>query len=212
VEAVVCLANGQGGVLLVGVEDDGQVTGARFRHGLVSDPLRVQSLIQGRTVPALTTRVHLQHYEGQSLLIIEVPRAERPVGTAGGHFLRRAVGADGRPICLPFFHHEMISREATLGLLDYSALPVAGATWDDLDLLEFYRLRQTIEDQQGDQTLLALSDLEMAKALGLVEADGEPRSPTVAGLLMVGKVVPTAAKPLTRFWLVWPFVNVTCGI
>jgi ATP-dependent DNA helicase RecG len=194
VEAVVCLANGQGGVLLVGVEDDGQVTGARPRHGLVSDPLRVQSLIQGRTVPALTTRVHLQDYQGQSLLIIEVPRAERPVGTAGGHFLRRAVGADGRPICLPFFHHEMVSREATLGLLDYSALPVAGATWDGLDLLEFYRLRQTIEDQQGDQTLLALSDLEIAKALGLVEADGEPRSPTVAGLLMVGK-----EKVLRRF-------------
>jgi ATP-dependent DNA helicase RecG len=81
----------------------------------------------------------------------------------------------------------MISREAIHGLLDYSALPVAGATWDDLDLLEFYRLRQKIEEQQGDQTLLALSDLEMAKALGLVDADGEPRAPTVAGLLMVGK-------------------------
>lgn len=67
VEAAVCLANGQGGVLLVGVEDDGQVTGARPRHGLASDPLRVQSLIQGRTVPALTTRVHLQDYQGQSL-------------------------------------------------------------------------------------------------------------------------------------------------
>ncbi len=32
VEAVVCLANGAGGLLLVGVEDDGTVTGARPRH------------------------------------------------------------------------------------------------------------------------------------------------------------------------------------
>lgn len=32
VEAAVCLANGSGGTLLVGVEDDGTVTGARPRH------------------------------------------------------------------------------------------------------------------------------------------------------------------------------------
>jgi hypothetical protein len=33
VEAVVCLANGTGGVLLVGVEDDGTVSGARAIAG-----------------------------------------------------------------------------------------------------------------------------------------------------------------------------------
>ena len=32
VEAVVCLANGTGGALLIGVEDDGTVSGARPRH------------------------------------------------------------------------------------------------------------------------------------------------------------------------------------
>ena len=32
IEAVVCLANGQGGILLIGVEDDGRVTGLHPRH------------------------------------------------------------------------------------------------------------------------------------------------------------------------------------
>ena len=32
-EAVVCLANSEGGLLLIGVEDDGEITGARPRHG-----------------------------------------------------------------------------------------------------------------------------------------------------------------------------------
>lgn len=32
VEAVVCLANGQAGRVLVGVEDDGRITGARLKH------------------------------------------------------------------------------------------------------------------------------------------------------------------------------------
>jgi ATP-dependent DNA helicase RecG len=44
VEAVVCLANGSGGVLLVGVEDDGTVTGARPRHEAApTDLLRVSN-------------------------------------------------------------------------------------------------------------------------------------------------------------------------
>ena len=45
-EAVVCLANGRGGVLLVGVEDDGTVTGARPRHEASrTDPLRLQAFV-----------------------------------------------------------------------------------------------------------------------------------------------------------------------
>jgi len=78
-------------------------------------------------------------------------------------------------------------REIIAGGENLTALSVAGATWDDLDPLEFHRLRQTIGDQHGDQTLLGLSDLEMAKALGLVEANGQARHPTVAGLLVLGR-------------------------
>ena len=37
VENVVCLANGRGGLLLIGVEDDGRVTGSRPRHGTYTD-------------------------------------------------------------------------------------------------------------------------------------------------------------------------------
>jgi ATP-dependent DNA helicase RecG len=32
VEAVVCLANGRGGMLVIGAEDDGTLTGAQPRH------------------------------------------------------------------------------------------------------------------------------------------------------------------------------------
>src|SRR5687767_14737964 len=51
VENVVCLANGGGGVLLVGVEDDGTVKGARPRHGQVTDPRRIEALISNTTRP-----------------------------------------------------------------------------------------------------------------------------------------------------------------
>jgi ATP-dependent DNA helicase RecG len=60
VEAVVCLANqadDDPAWLLVGVEDDGRVTGARPRHEAGNiDPRRVQALIANRTRPSVTCR------------------------------------------------------------------------------------------------------------------------------------------------------------
>jgi hypothetical protein len=61
VEAVVCLANRpadeERGYLIIGVEDDGRLTGARPRHEAgQTDPRRVQALIANRTQPALTCR------------------------------------------------------------------------------------------------------------------------------------------------------------
>jgi len=104
-----------------------------------------------------------------------------------GTALRRVILADGRPGCVPYFFHEMVRREADLQRLDYSALPIRQASWDDLDPLQFERLRQVIRRFGGDATLLGLSDLDLAKALGLVEADGEAQCPTIAGLLIVGR-------------------------
>jgi len=187
VEAVVCLANGKGGYLLVGVEDDGRVTGARPRHGRTTDLLRMQSLVSGRTVPPITVRADLEILDEKPVLIIEVPCAERPVQTADGTSVRRTLRADGRPQCVPYYFHEIVSRETELRRLDYSALPLPESPWEDLDPLQFQRLRQMVEHFGGDRTLLDLSDLDLAKALGLVEANREMVVPTVAGLLLLGR-------------------------
>ena len=56
VEAVVCLANRIGdepSLLLVGIEDDGRITGARPRHGAATDTDKLAALVAGRTRPAL---------------------------------------------------------------------------------------------------------------------------------------------------------------
>src|SRR5947207_15057502 len=91
VDAVICLANrpgGEPGWLLVGVEDDRRVTGARPRHEAgVTDPRRVQALIANRTRPALTCRAELVPLERQSVLVIEVPPCPLPVGTTDRRYL-----------------------------------------------------------------------------------------------------------------------------
>lgn len=193
VEAVVCLANRSGdeeGWLLIGVEDDGRVTGARPRHEAgITDPGRLTALIAGRTRPSLTVRVHLIRVAGEEVIAIGVPPSTTPVGTSDGHYLRRAVGGDGRPACVPMHFHEMQARQADRGLLDYSALMVPEARWSDLDPLEFERFRRSIRERRGrgDETLIDLPDIELAKALGAVEANTEVTAVRVLGLLLFGK-------------------------
>ena len=121
VEAVVCLANGRGGVILVGVEDDGRVTGARHRHGQYTDPRRLEATIAGQTVPSCPAECRMATVDGQEIVIVEIPGGRPVTSTAEGVYRRRATDAHGRPRCLPFLYHEIQSREAERGRLELAA-------------------------------------------------------------------------------------------
>lgn len=192
VEAIVCLANrpsSDAAWLLVGVEDDGRVTGARPRHADRTDPARLQALVGNRTRPALAVRVDVVDIQGKSVLVIAVPAVRSPVGTTDGKYLRRALGGDGRPACLPMHYHEMQAHQADRGVLDPSELTLPDARWQDLDPLEFERFRRFVRESQGrgDTSLVDLPDLELAKALGAVHAIHEVSAVRVLGVLLFGR-------------------------
>jgi ATP-dependent DNA helicase RecG len=189
VEFVVCLANGDGGVVLVGVEDDGRVTGARPRHEAGStDPDRVKALIANRTQPPVRVGVETTQLDGNWVTMIDVPNEPRVVGTTDARYIRRALGGDGRPACIPFHAHEMLAHEIERGAVDYASIDIPDARWEDLDPLEFERLRRLIrEGAGGDAALAGLADLEIAKALGVVTANGEVRSIKAGALLLFGR-------------------------
>lgn len=182
--AVVCLANTDGGLLYLGVEDDGRVTGLHAEH---RDVTGLAAMIANRTTPPLSVRVSLLMVDGQPVARIEVARSERLVASSDGTLQRRRLLADGRPECVPFLPHEFPSRESDLRLSDYSALPVAGATIADLDPLERQRVRQAIERYGGDRSLLGLDDEGLDGALGVTRTKDGVRVPTVAGLLLIGR-------------------------
>lgn len=192
VEAVTCLAirtDATTGYLLVGVEDDGRITGARLRHGETTEPAKVAALVAGRTRPALSVAVSLVPLGTSSVLVIEVPVPRQSVSTSDGVFPRRTIGGDGRPACVPMDVAAMQSLQADRGLLDPSAQVISGATWDDLDPLEIERFRRSIRERRGrsDESLVGLSDLELAKALGVVEPGGGSPGIRLAGLLLFGR-------------------------
>ncbi len=193
VEAVVCLANNRLGReaawLLIGVEDNGRVTGARDRHRGRTDLRQLQALIANRTRPSLACRIEAVPLKEKHVIAIEVPISRVPIGTADGKYMRRALGGRGVPECVPFHFHEMQALQADRGILDYSALSLSEASWQDLDPLEFERFRRAIRESrgQGDAALLDLSDMELAKALGAVEANHSVTQVRVLALLLFGK-------------------------
>jgi ATP-dependent DNA helicase RecG len=189
VAAVACQANGRGGVFLIGVEDDGRITGARPRHGTYTDAGRLEALIANQTVPSCPVECSVLTLDGSEIVVIEIPDGRPVTATSAGVYARRAMDVRGRPQCLPFLPHEMHSREATRGALDHTALIVADARWDDIDPIEVERLRRTISKNPGraDASLLALSDVEIVKALGLGEGHERIERVRVAGLLVLGR-------------------------
>ncbi len=184
VAAAICLANTEGGEIYLGVEKDGAVTGL---HPLHQNLTGLAALIANQTIPPLSVRVEPLEIEGKRVAKISVPKSTRLVATSEGLLQRRRLMADGTPQCVPFYPHEFVQRQADLGLMDYSSLPVAGATINDFDPLERERLRQMIERYGGDRNLLPLNDEELEGALGLVRRENGQRVPTVAGLLILGR-------------------------
>ena len=83
-EEVVALANTDGGVLLIGVEDDGSVTGGAPRHGSVTEPKRLQAAVFNNTVPCINTRVSIVPHPDGDVIAIEVDGYPEPCATASG--------------------------------------------------------------------------------------------------------------------------------
>ncbi|MEZ4731590.1 MAG: putative DNA binding domain-containing protein [Caldilineaceae bacterium] len=191
VMALVALANTEGGYLLLGVEDDGLITGLHPDHQkLVGLP----ALVANKTTPPLAVRVAAVTTQQGIIAVIEVPKSRQLVATADGLLQRRRLRADGRPEAVPFYPHEFVQRQSALGLIDPSAMVIDGLTAADLNLVERHRLREAIRKYGGDQNLLPLDDQELDGALGLTTiVDGIPR-PTLAGLLLLGR-----AEQLRRF-------------
>jgi ATP-dependent DNA helicase RecG len=184
IETVVCLANTDGGTIFLGVEDDGAPTGLHANH---QPPHGLAALVANRTMPSVQVGVDTLTVSGHEIARITVPKAVQIVATTRGVVKRRRVMPDGRPECIPFLPHEMPTRLADLGQHDATRQLVANATIADLDDAERARLRQFVERNQSDSSLLALTDAELDGALGLTQGNGDARRPTLTGLLLIGK-------------------------
>lgn len=196
IEEIVGMANTVGGILYLSVEDDGTITGVHKKH---KDAIGVTALIANSTVPPISVRAEIITEEDRDILKIEIPRSRGVVSTTSGKILRRRLKLDGSPEVIPMYPYEIPSRLSELGMLDYSAQPLPGATLEDFDPNQRVRLRKIIQSRQGgEKTLLALPDDELDIALHFVTDVAGKYVPTVTGMLLIGKedriaeLIPTA--------------------
>ena len=183
IAAVVSLANTEGGDLFLGVEDDGTATGLHETHRNVSS---LPALIASRTNPSLPVRVEKLTIDGCEVARVEVPKSRQIVATSDGGAYRRRIKLDGTPEAVPFYPHEFIQRQSSLGQVDPSALVLDELTVEQLDPLQRVRIRNAIKRYGGDSTLLTLADEEFDAALGLSRSVDGIRRPTVTGLILLG--------------------------
>jgi len=184
VAAVVAMANTEGGLILLGVEDDGTVTGVQPIH---QDTAGLAALIANRTSPSVAVRVEEVDWNKKKFFHIQVPKVRGIVSTSDGLLLRRRLMVSGKPEAVPFYPHEIMQRQSALGLVDPSTSPITSLTVEDLNPLERQRIREAIRRYGGDMTLLPLADDELDGALGLVATVDGIRRPTLAGLLLMGR-------------------------
>lgn len=183
IAAVVSLANTEGGSLLLGVEDNGEVTGLHRKHQNMQS---LSGFIANRTTPALMVEVREHSQQEHLVAQIIVQKSRQLVSTSEGLLQRRRLKADGTPEAVPFYPHEFTQRQSTMGLTDPSATLLEQIEVAQLDPIQRLRLRNAIKKYGGDSSLLPLDDEELDNALGLVMERNGKRYPTVAGLLLLG--------------------------
>jgi len=170
VEETTAFANSDGGVLLIGVRDNGEILGAAARHGSSTDCGRVEALVRNRTEPPLNVTVSEVEIDGRRVLVVEILVAASVIGTTTGVYKRRVIGPDGKPEVIAMRPHDIVGRAGSLGVVDRSEAPLPDAdSARDLDLNEIDRFR-AMARAQGD-AVAELPDSELLRALRFLDLD-----------------------------------------
>jgi len=160
IEALICLANAQGGTLYLGVENDGTVTGLHTSRP--ADISGLAALVANRTTPSLQVQIECLSLKPGRVAAISVQRSPEIVARSDGLVKRHRMDAHGQPECVPFLPHEYPSRRADFQMFDMSAEVMADATLADFDTLQRERLRSVIANNpRSDKSLVGLTDAQL---------------------------------------------------
>jgi ATP-dependent DNA helicase RecG len=171
-EVMVAFANGDGGAVLVGVDESGRPTGRVFPEE-VDGALRAAEL---QCHPLVQANWELQELDGAQVISISVPRSTELHSLSDGRVLVR-VGTVNKPL-----GGEAIRQlAATKSSADYEAEPAPGAARSDLDeaiIAEYLAERE----KRGRKHLGSVDELLIET--GAMTSAGQP---TTSGILLFGR-------------------------
>ncbi len=172
-ELLVAFANADGGIILVGMDHQGQVLGTVLPEDV--EALLARALGQCR--PPVATQWQQTEFRHGTVVDITVARSPELHSLADGRVLVRQ-GAENRPL-----GGEAIRQlAATKSSADFETEPVAGASRADLDdgIIDEYMAKRS---ERGRRPISDTID-EYLKKLGALTSDG---TPTTSGILLFGK-------------------------
>ena len=188
---MIAFANADGGLLLLGVTDDGLVQGMSQEQMSALDNLLATVSTDG-IEPAVPIGVHHRALDGRAFIVVDVPQGDSLYECGGQSWIRvgarkRRLGGD-EPV-------QLARRRARHRQLSFDEQPVAGAGFDALDTA-IWRPMLSAEDAAKPEVALARLALLASDGFGVQRA-------TVAGVLLCTQQphrwLPNAAITATHY-------------
>jgi len=176
-ETLVAFANAEGGVVLVGVEDDGMVTG----FSPTTDNLdRLLNAARNTCHPSVEATLIPVEIDGATVVAMKIDRSSRLHIHADGRVLLRVGSQDKR-----LLGDDILKVASAKSEVSCEDEPVVEATIDDLDdrgIADYVRHRE-----ERLQAQLTLGKTDLLRALGPITVRHGVESSNVAAVLLFGK-------------------------
>lgn len=190
-EEIVAFANFDGGVMLLGVDDAGEVVGCARSD--IEDA--VINVCRNNVRPAIIPLIEKVRFAEKLILAVTIPRGETAYSTNRGLYYIRVGSTKQIPT-----QQELLRLFQQKHVLQFDETPVLKASTASLDLEKvnayLASLQQSPLNEESEQAVIR----ELLNLSILVELD-QAHYPTLAGLLMFGK------HPQTYF----PSYTILCG-
>ncbi len=176
------LANASGGVLVVGIEDDGHVSGINASQ---ENDLRKVPLDYLKTIPDHQVEIMTDEAGNQVFLFHIAPMPDEVIKLKNGEAYLR-VGDSSRKMNT----EQLLELEYSKGIRSFESQIIKDATLDDLDPALMAEYSQILD-------LSASTPLDILKSRGLIKQGAEGWDITAAAILLFGKI-PTQFLPSAR--------------
>ncbi len=168
---IVAFLNSEGGILLFGVEDDGQIYGANDSPRLRE---RVLGVCRNNCVPTFVPTIEEIEVTGKAVLAVHIPKgADKPYCTNRGLYYIRADNQKRRTS-----KEELGRLFQSAGFVHYDTSAVPGTTMDDLDSYHLERYFAQVYDLDLHKSEISLERLLINAHI--LSDDGDA---TVGGIL-----------------------------
>ncbi|MHA1267976.1 MAG: RNA-binding domain-containing protein, partial [Candidatus Helarchaeota archaeon] len=187
---IVCFANTDGGQLIIGVNDSGEIIGI---EDLDEKMCIVDDVAFNRCQPPISVLQESVVSDNKTVLVINIPKGDqRPYRTKSGQYYIRSTNR-----CRQATREELLRLFQAGESLYFDETPVSQAIYSDLDLPFFQEFLATYLDIKTQED-------ELENYLHNLHCIHSQKQPTLAGLLFFGK---NPQKRLPNYKIIGAFIQ-----